>query len=102
MVKFKVSKAEALSNSCFSNVCEFHRAWMLPLMKDCIKSTELQYFISHFLPMAAQLRQKGKLRECRNCAELFPLSNENPIFQKKKTILHSLEDAQIWKILFSN
>ena len=44
----------------FSGKCEFPRAWLLPLMKDSIQETELQYFISELLPVAAKLRQKGK------------------------------------------
>ena len=44
----------------FSDVCEFPRAWLLPVMKDNIQNSELKFFISHFLPIAANLRQKGK------------------------------------------
>lgn len=43
--------------------CQFPRAWLLPIMKDHIKETELQYFVDEFLPIAAHLRQKGN--ECR-------------------------------------
>merc|ERR1711962_126480 len=40
-------------------VCQFPNAWLLPVIKDHIQSTELGFFISHFLPMAAQVRQKA-------------------------------------------
>lgn len=43
----------------FSNECQFPRAWMLPIMKDTIRETELQYFIDEMLPAAAHLRSKG-------------------------------------------
>lgn len=39
--------------------CEFSRAWMLPLMKDHIQNTELEFFTTYFLPLAAQLSEKG-------------------------------------------
>eukprot|EP00794_Sanderia_malayensis_P014945 gene14945-16486_t len=39
--------------------CEFLRSWLLPLLKDNIQDTELQYFISDVLPLAAELREKG-------------------------------------------
>ena len=32
---------------------------MLPLLKDNIENTELQFFIDYFLPLLAHLREKG-------------------------------------------
>jgi len=40
-------------------VCQFPTAWLLPVLKDHIENTELKYFVTHFLPMAAQVRQKA-------------------------------------------
>ena len=45
----------------FSNKCEFPRAWILSLMKDNIEYAEVQFFVSHFLPQAAHLRERGKI-----------------------------------------
>lgn len=42
-----------------NDVCQFPTAWLLPVMKVNIENTSLQFFISHFLPMAAQVRQKA-------------------------------------------
>ena len=33
---------------------------MLPLLKDNIENAELQYFVDHFLPILAHLREKGR------------------------------------------
>ena len=33
---------------------------MLPLLKDNIEGAELQYFVDHFLPILAHLREKGR------------------------------------------
>ncbi|CAD5123292.1 DgyrCDS11650 [Dimorphilus gyrociliatus] len=38
---------------------EFPRSWILPLMRDYVQETELSYFITDFLPLAAQLRKKA-------------------------------------------
>ncbi|XP_065071238.1 RRP12-like protein [Rhopilema esculentum] len=38
--------------------CDFPRAWMLSLIKDNIEGAELQFFISHFLPTLAHLRER--------------------------------------------
>ncbi|XP_065184314.1 RRP12-like protein [Sycon ciliatum] len=35
---------------------EFPRAWLLPVFKTAIMNTELEYFTSYFLPLAARLR----------------------------------------------
>ena len=43
----------------FSSDCQFPRGWLLPIMKESIKETELQYFIDEFLPVAAHLKQRG-------------------------------------------
>jgi len=65
--------------------CEFPRAWLLPLMKDSIQETELQYFISELLPVAAKLRQKAL-----QCKE----ASENLEFKVYQTL-----QSQIWALL---
>jgi len=51
-------------------VCQFPNAWLLPVMKDSIENSELQFFISHFLPLALQVRQKSLYhREANNDLE---------------------------------
>ncbi|XP_013379809.1 RRP12-like protein isoform X2 [Lingula anatina] len=38
---------------------DFPRSWLLPLLRDSIRETELGFFASHFLPLAAKLRNKS-------------------------------------------
>lgn len=51
----------------FSKKCEFPRAWILSLMKDNIENAEVQFFVSHFLPQAAHLRERGKIIFVSKC-----------------------------------
>ena len=39
--------------------CNFPRSWLLPVLKDNIKDTELKYFFEVLLPLSADLRAKG-------------------------------------------
>ena len=41
--------------------CNFPRSWLLPVLKDNVKDTELKYFFDVMLPLAANLRTKGNL-----------------------------------------
>lgn len=41
--------------------CNFPRSWLLPVLKDNVKDTELKYFFDAMLPLAANLRTKGSL-----------------------------------------
>lgn len=66
-------------------VGQFPNAWLLPVMKDHIEATSLQYFISHFLPMAAQIRQKAM-----KCREI----NQDLEAKVLETLL-----SQIWSLL---
>ena len=53
---------------CFSSSdCQFPRAWLLPIMKESIKETELQYFIDEFLPIAAHLKNRGTFYDISLC-----------------------------------
>lgn len=52
--------------------CNFPRSWLLPVLKDNIKDTELKYFFEVLLPLSADLRAKaanlkeaGKLLESK-------------------------------------
>ena len=38
---------------------EYPRSWMLPLLKDFIEKTELQYFVDTMLPLAKKLKLKA-------------------------------------------
>ncbi|XP_073238782.1 RRP12-like protein isoform X1 [Porites lutea] len=55
-----------------SGVCNFPRSWLLPVLKDNVKDTELKYFFDVMLPLSANLRTKaislrdaGKLLESK-------------------------------------
>lgn len=41
--------------------CNFPRSWLLPVLKDNVRDTELKYFFDVMLPLAANLRTKGNL-----------------------------------------
>ncbi|XDV50459.1 hypothetical protein PO909_019515 [Leuciscus waleckii] len=36
---------------------EFPRSWLIPVIRDHVKNTQLAYFTSHFLPLATKLKQ---------------------------------------------
>ncbi|KAG5831684.1 hypothetical protein ANANG_G00306350 [Anguilla anguilla] len=39
---------------------EFPRSWLIPVIRDHVKNTQLAYFTSYFLPLAVTLRQKAE------------------------------------------
>ncbi|XP_061083822.1 RRP12-like protein [Conger conger] len=39
---------------------EFPRSWLIPVIRDHVKNTQLAYFTSYFLPLAATLRQRAE------------------------------------------
>ncbi|KAJ8361402.1 hypothetical protein SKAU_G00179270 [Synaphobranchus kaupii] len=39
---------------------EFPRSWLIPVIRDHVKNTQLSYFSSYFLPLAITLRQKAE------------------------------------------
>ena len=41
--------------------CNFPRSWLLPVLKDNVKDTELKYFFDVMLPLSANLRNKGNI-----------------------------------------
>lgn len=46
-------------NFC-SNACEFPRSWLLPVMRDHVRGTEMIFFFEYFVPLADKLRGKGE------------------------------------------
>lgn len=44
----------------FSDDYNFPRSWMIPVIRDNVCNTELGFFASYFLPLAAKFRQRGK------------------------------------------
>uniref|UniRef100_A0AAR2K0G8 Ribosomal RNA-processing protein 12-like conserved domain-containing protein n=1 Tax=Pygocentrus nattereri TaxID=42514 RepID=A0AAR2K0G8_PYGNA len=38
---------------------EFPRSWLIPVIRDHVKNTQLAYFTSYFLPLASTLKQKA-------------------------------------------
>nr|XP_033797330.1 RRP12-like protein [Geotrypetes seraphini] len=39
--------------------CEFPQSWLIPVIRDHVKNTELGFFARYFLPLAATLKNKG-------------------------------------------
>lgn len=53
-----------------SGACNFPRSWLLPVLKDNVKDTELKYFFDVMLPLSANLRTKAiSLREAGKLLE---------------------------------
>ena len=44
----------------FSDDLDFPRSWLLPVIRDNVMETELGFFTSYFLPLAARLRLRGE------------------------------------------
>ena len=42
-----------------SDVCQFPRSWLLPVMRDNVCETEMMYFFEKLLPLANRLHLKG-------------------------------------------
>lgn len=42
-----------------ANDHEFPRGWILPVLKEHVKNTELGYFVQDLLPLAAKMRAKS-------------------------------------------
>lgn len=43
----------------YSDDLEFPRSWLIPVIRDHVKNTQLAYFTSHFFPLATKLKQTG-------------------------------------------
>ncbi|CAH1783394.1 unnamed protein product, partial [Owenia fusiformis] len=64
---------------------EFPRSWIIPVLRNYIENTELAYFVSYFLPLAAKLRSKS--------AEL---AKQNKMVEAKT---YDALQQQIWSLL---
>lgn len=42
---------------------QFKRSWLLPVMRNSIKNTELAYFIDYFLPLSQSMKKTSKMYE---------------------------------------
>ena len=51
---------------CRGGPCNFPRSWLLPVLKDNVKDTELKYFFDVMLPLSANLRNKGNTEYVKN------------------------------------
>ncbi|XP_022540520.2 RRP12-like protein [Astyanax mexicanus] len=53
---------------------EFPRSWLIPVIRDHVKNTQLSYFTSYFLPLASTLKQKAEELEKSGqklCAKVY-------------------------------
>lgn len=46
-----------------SDDLEFPRSWLVPILRDHTKNTQLAFFTSYFMPLASTLHQRGTLAE---------------------------------------
>lgn len=58
-----VLKAIPLNITGNEDDLEFPRSWLVPVIRDNVKNTQLAFFSSYFLPLAATLRQKAEQLE---------------------------------------
>ncbi|XP_018428299.1 PREDICTED: RRP12-like protein isoform X1 [Nanorana parkeri] len=57
-----VLKAIPLQIDGTEETCDFPRSWLVPVIRDHVKNTELAFFTRYFLPLAAKLKnQAGEL-----------------------------------------
>ena len=55
---------------------DYPRSWMLPLLKDNIEKTELDYFVTELMPLAKKLREKSLYyKRCNQPIEAKVLDN---------------------------
>ncbi|XP_069836077.1 RRP12-like protein [Dendropsophus ebraccatus] len=46
------------------DVCDFPRSWLVPVIRDYVKNTELDFFTRYFMPLAEKLKKRaGELAE---------------------------------------
>ena len=53
------TSADAYFDCHFRDNPDLSRSWLLPVIRDNVSDTELSFFASFFLPLAARFRQKG-------------------------------------------
>ncbi|KAG8435420.1 hypothetical protein GDO86_013382 [Hymenochirus boettgeri] len=54
-----VLKAIPLQIDGTEDTCDFPRSWLVPVIRDNVKNTELTFFIKYFLPLAAKLKNRA-------------------------------------------
>ena len=54
-----------------TNAFEFPRSWLLPVMRDHVRETEMMFFFENFLPLANTLRGKGKTLISENATTIY-------------------------------
>ncbi|KAM9476778.1 RRP12-like protein [Clarias gariepinus] len=64
---------------------EFPRSWLIPVIRDNVKNTQLEYFISYFLPLASTLKQR---------ADEFEKAGQKLVAKVYQTL-----QLQIWSML---
>ncbi|KAM6916699.1 RRP12-like protein [Xenentodon cancila] len=55
-----VLTAVPLNISGFDDDLEFPRSWLIPVIRDNVKNTQLGFFTSYFLPLAATLKERAE------------------------------------------
>ncbi|XP_023218874.1 RRP12-like protein [Centruroides sculpturatus] len=80
-----VLNAIPLNLNLDSNKFDFARSWLLPVIRDNVKETKLEFFTNYFLPLATKIQKK--VTQCQH-------SNHNIEAQ-----LYSAVQSQIWSML---
>lgn len=80
-----ILEAIPLNLNLESNKLDFPRSWLLPVIRDNVRETKLEYFTNYFLPIASKLQKK--VTECEAL-------NHN--IEAK---VYSVIQSQIWSML---
>ncbi|XP_067120936.1 RRP12-like protein [Centruroides vittatus] len=80
-----VLNAVPLNLNLDSNKFDFDRSWLLPVIRDNVKETKLEFFTNYFLPLATKIQKK--VTQCQH-------SNRNI-----EARLYSAVQSQIWSML---
>lgn len=59
-------------------MCEFPRSWLLPVMRDHVRETEMMFFFENLAPLANTLKGKGK--QLNICLYYFYIDKNNEQF----------------------
>ena len=54
----------------YRNSCEFPRSWLLPVMRDHVRETDMMFFFENLMPLSNAMREKGK-QETVHIAAMF-------------------------------
>ncbi|KPP75792.1 hypothetical protein Z043_104935 [Scleropages formosus] len=80
-----VLKAVPLQITGIEDDMEFPRSWLIPVIRDNVKHTELAFFTSYFLPLATTLKQRAEELEAAG--------------QKLEAKVYQTLQLQIWTML---